>query len=317
MMKKVAYVYHPDYLLHVPPFEHPESPERLVAINEHLASVGLADTLVAAAPDYPDNGEIVRVHDPAYLRRLEMACRRGDLTLDAEDTYITKHSYDIALLSAAGAMAGADAVIAGKADRAFCAVRPPGHHATRTEGMGFCLLNNAAITARYLQARHGVSRVLIVDWDVHHGNGTQSIFFEDPSVFFFSIHENPSFLYPGTGRRWETGKGAGEGTTLNAPMAPNSGDDEYRLAFEQMLAPAMERFRPEFVLVSAGFDAHREDPLADIQLTDEGFRFMTRFVADLADAYCGGRIVSILEGGYERESLTRCTEIHIRELLAE
>ncbi len=183
-----------------------------------------------------------------------------------------------------------------------------------TKGWGFCLLNNAAITVRALQESHGVSRVMIIDWDVHHGNGTQSIFWEDPSVFFFSIHENPAFLYPGTGRRWETGKGAGEGTTLNAPMPPGAGDDEYRLAFEQILAPAAERFRPEFLVLSAGFDAHRDDPLADLELTDEGFRFLSRFAVDLANRYCGGRIVSILEGGYERESLTRCTEIHIREL---
>jgi len=180
--------------------------------------------------------------------------------------------------------------------------------------MGFCLLNNAAITARHLQARHGVSKVMIIDWDVHHGNGTQSIFYEDPSVFFFSIHENPAFLYPGTGRRWETGKGAGVGTTLNAPMAPGAGDDDYRLAFEQLVAPAAERFRPEVLILSAGFDAHRDDPLADIQLTEEGFRFLSRFTIELANRFCGGKIVSLLEGGYERESLTRCTEIHIREL---
>jgi len=265
-------------------------------------------------PDYPDNGEILRVHDPDYLRKLELACRRGDLTLDSEDTYLSKNSYSIALLSAAGAIAGAEAVATGKADRAFCAVRPPGHHAARAEGMGFCLLNNAAITARYLQARHGVSKVMIIDWDVHHGNGTQSIFYEDPSVFFFSIHENPAFLYPGTGRRWETGKGAGVGTTLNAPMAPGAGDDDYRLAFEQLVAPAAERFRPEVLILSAGFDAHRDDPLADIQLTEEGFRFLSRFTIELANRFCGGKIVSLLEGGYERESLTRCTEIHIREL---
>ena len=152
-MKNVAYVYHPDYLLHIPPFEHPESPDRLIAINQHLESVGLLGTL-------------------------ELACRRGDLTLDSEDTYLSKNSYSIALLSAAGAIAGAEAVATGKADRAFCAVRPPGHHAARAEGMGFCLLNNAAITARYLQARHGVSKVMIIDWGVHHGNGTQTIFFE-------------------------------------------------------------------------------------------------------------------------------------------
>jgi len=313
-MKNVAYVYHPDYLLHIPPFEHPESPDRLIAINQHLESVGLLGTLVPVRPDYLDNGEILRVHDPDYLRKLELACRRGDLTLDSEDTYLSKNSYSVALLSAAGAIAGAEAVATGKADRAFCAVRPPGHHAARAEGMGFCLLNNAAITARHLQARHGVSKVMIIDWDVHHGNGTQSIFYEDPSVFYFSIHENPAFLYPGTGRRWETGKGAGVGTTLNAPMAPGAGDDEYRLAFEQLVAPAAERFRPEVFILSAGFDAHRDDPLADIQLTEEGFRFLSRFTVELANRFCGGKIISLLEGGYERESLTRCTEIHIREL---
>ena len=315
-MKRVAYVTHPDYLLHVPPFDHPESPDRLIAIDEHLRRNGLMESLVAVAPGEPSEDDVARVHDPDYLRRLELACRRGDLTLESEDTYLSKNSYGIALLAAAGAVAGADAVASGRVDRAFCAVRPPGHHAGRAEGMGFCLLNNTAVAARYLQARHGVSRIFIVDWDVHHGNGTQSIFLTDPTVFFFSIHENPTFLYPGTGRRWEIGKGAGEGYTLNAPMAPGSGDAEYRLAFEQMLAPAMERFRPEFIIVSAGFDAHRDDPLADIQLTEEGFGFMSRFVADLSNAHCGGRIVSILEGGYERESLTQCTERHIRELMA-
>ena len=315
-MKRVAYVYHPDYLLHVPSFEHPESPDRLIAIDEHLRSTGLMESLVPVAPGEPSEEDVARVHDPEYMRRLELACRRGDITLESEDTYLCKNSYGIALLAAAGAVAGAEAVATGKVDRAFCAVRPPGHHAGRAEGMGFCLLNNTAIAARYLQARHGVSRIFIIDWDVHHGNGTQSIFLTDPTVFFFSIHENPTFLYPGTGRRWEIGRGAGEGCTLNAPMAPGSGDAEYRLVFEQMLPPAMERFRPEFILISAGFDAHRDDPLADIQLTDEGYAFMTRFVADLSNIYCGGRIVSILEGGYERESLTQCTERHVRELLA-
>ncbi len=313
-MRKVAFVYHPDYLLHAPPFEHPESPERLIAITAHLQVTGLLDTLVPVTPDYPDNGEILRVHDPDYLRKLELACRRGDLTLDAEDTYLNKNSYSIALLSAAGAIAGAEAVASGKVDRVFCALRPPGHHAAHAEGMGFCLLNNAAITARYLQARQGVSKVMIIDWDVHHGNGTQSIFYEDPSVFYFSIHENPAFLYPGTGRRWETGEGAGEGTTLNAPMPPGAGNDEYLLVFEQMLAPAVERFRPELLVLSTGFDAHCDDPLADIQLTDEGFRSLSRFLVELANRFCGGKIISLLEGGYERESLTRCTEIHIREL---
>jgi acetoin utilization deacetylase AcuC-like enzyme len=293
-MKRVAWIYHPDYLLHTPPFEHPESPERLVAITDHLGGAGLIDRMVPVTPEYPEDADILSVHDREYLDRLENACRRGDLTLDSEDTYLNRHSFNIALLSAGGAIAGAKAV-----------------------GMGFCLLNNAAIAARYLQARHGVGKVLIVDWDVHHGNGTQNIFLEDPTVFYFSIHEHPTFLYPGTGRRWEIGKGKGEGATLNAPMAPGAGDAEYRTVFEQTLEPAVERFRPEIILVSAGFDAHRDDPLADLQVTEEGFRFMTRHVLALADRFCGGKVVSILEGGYETSSLTSCIEIHVRELLGD
>jgi len=314
-MKRVALAYHPDHLLHAPPFEHPESPERLIAITGHLGSQGLLGKMTAVTPDFADEADILSVHDREYLAKVEAACRRGDMTLDAEDTYLNRHSYNIALLSAGGAIAGAKAVAEGAADRAFCAIRPPGHHAGRDVGMGFCLINNVAVAARYLQTRHGVGKVLIVDWDVHHGNGTQNIFVEDPSVFFFSIHEHPSFLYPGTGRRWEIGKGPGEGTTLNAPMAPGAGDEDYRMTFEQQLTPAVARFRPEILLVSAGFDAHRDDPLADIQLSDEGFRFMTRHVVELANAYCGGKVVSILEGGYEISSLTSCIEIHIRELL--
>jgi acetoin utilization deacetylase AcuC-like enzyme len=314
-MNSVAFVYHPDYLLHAPPFEHPESPGRLVAIADHLAERGLLDKMVPVIPGYPDEADIVRVHEPSYLQKIELACRRGDLTLDAEDTYLNRNSYTVAFLSAGGAIAGAEAVITGKVRRAFCAIRPPGHHADSRTGMGFCLLNNIAIATRYLRSRHGVSRIFIVDWDVHHGNGTQNIFLEDPSVFFFSIHEHPSFLYPGTGRRWETGRGAGEGTTLNAPMQPGAGDAEYRMAFEQMLHPAIDAFRPEIFLISAGFDAHRDDPLADIQLTEEGFRFMTRFIVEMADRHCGGRIVSLLEGGYELNSLTLSVEAHLQELL--
>ncbi len=316
-MKRVAWIYHPDYLLHAPPFEHPESPERLVAITDRLGAAGLIERMLPVTPDYPEDPEILSVHGREYLDKLETACRRGDLTLDSEDTYLNRHSFNIALLSAGGAIAGAKAVAEGAADRAFCAIRPPGHHAGRDAGMGFCLLNNTAVAARYLQARHGVEKVLIVDWDVHHGNGTQNIFLEDPTVFYFSIHEHPTFLYPGTGRRWEIGKGKGEGTTLNAPMAPGAGDAEYRTIFEQTLDPAVDRFRPEFILVSAGFDAHRDDPLADLQVTEEGFRFMTRHVLALADRFCGGKVVSILEGGYETSSLTSCIELHVRELLGE
>ena len=316
-MKRLGIVYHPDYLLHVPPFEHPESPERLIAVMESLKSSGLLDKSIQITPDFADEGDVLAVHDRKYLNQLEMSCRRGDITLDTGDTYLCRHSYNIALLAAGGAIAGAKAVAEGSVDRAFCAIRPTGHHASREMGMGFCLINNVAVAAKYLQARFDIGKVLIIDWDVHHGNGTQNIFNEDPSVFFFSIHEHPTFLYPGTGRRWEIGKGKGEGATLNAPMAPGSGDEEYKLVFEQTLLPAVERFRPGFILVSAGFDAHRDDPLADIQLSNEGFRFMTQFAIKLAQRFCNGKLVSVLEGGYEIPLLTSSVEIHVRELLEE
>ena len=316
-MKRLGIVYHPDYLLHVAPFEHPESPERLTAIMENLESSGLLGKSIPITPDFADDRDVQAVHDQKYLNQFEMSCRRGDITPDAGDTYLCRHSYNIAFLSAGGAVAGAKAVAEGAVDRAFCAIRPPGHHASREMGMGFCLLNNVAVATKYLQSQFDIGKVLIIDWDVHHGNGTQSIFTDDPSVFFFSIHEHPTFSYPGTGRRWEIGKGKGEGTTLNAPMAPGSSDEEYRLVFEQTLFPAVEQFRPDFILISAGFDAHDDDPLSDIRLSCEGFRFMTRHVIKMAEQFCGGRLLSILEGGYEISSLTSSVAVHIQELLDE
>jgi acetoin utilization deacetylase AcuC-like enzyme len=183
--------------------------------------------------------------------------------------------------------------------------------------MGFCLMNNVAVAAKYLQARFDVGKVLIVDWDVHHGNGTQNVFLEDPSVFFFSIHEHPTFIYPGNRAQVGDRERKGGRDDAERPDGAGTGDEEYRLIFEQTLLPAAERFRPEFILVSAGFDAHADDPLADIRLSNEGFRFMTRFVARMAERFCGGKLVSVLEGGYEISSLTSCIEIHIRELLEE
>ncbi|MCL1926867.1 MAG: histone deacetylase [Syntrophorhabdaceae bacterium] len=316
-MKRLGIVYHPDYLLHVSPFEHPESPERLTALMENLESSGLLEKSIQITPDFADDSDVLAIHDQKYLNQFEMSCRRGDIILDAGDTYLCRHSYNIAFLSAGGAVAGAKAVAEGTVDRAFCAIRPPGHHASREMGMGFCLINNIAVAAKYLQSRFDVGKVMIIDWDVHHGNGTQSIFIEDPSVFFFSIHEHPTFSYPGTGRRWEVGKGKGERATLNAPMAPGSGDEEYRLVFEQTLLPAAEQFRPDFILISAGFDAHDDDLSSDTKLSDEGFRFMTQHVIEMAERFCGGRLLSVLEGGYEISSLTSSALIHIRELLEE
>jgi acetoin utilization deacetylase AcuC-like enzyme len=203
-------------------------------------------------------------------------------------------------------------VVERRVKNAFCAVRPPGHHAEAARGMGFCLFNNAALAARHAQQQHGLGRVLIVDWDVHHGNGTQEIFYEDSSVFYFSIHQSP--LYPGTGARAETGAGAGRGTTLNCPFPAGAGRAEILPAFREQLVPAMESFRPELVIVSAGFDSREGDPLGGLRLTDEDFEELTRLLLDLAKRHAGERLVSILEGGYHLPGLARAAAAHVQAL---
>jgi acetoin utilization deacetylase AcuC-like enzyme len=205
-----------------------------------------------------------------------------------------------------------DGVIAGRHASAFCAVRPPGHHAEADRAMGFCLFNNVAVAARYAQKKHGLSRVLIVDWDVHHGNGTQNIFYDDPTVFYFSTHQYP--FYPATGSTAEEGAGLGEGTTLNCPLPAGAGDREILDRFENKLLPAADAFKPEFIFISAGFDAHEEDPLAGLRVTEKGYARLTGFVKDLAARHAGGRIVSALEGGYNLAALGRSVEAHLRVL---
>jgi acetoin utilization deacetylase AcuC-like enzyme len=269
---------------------------RLVAIEAPAA--GLAD--------------IEAVHDPAYVRTVKTEIEAGRDTLSTGDTPLSAGSWEAALRAAGCLLAAADAVVCGRVTRAFCAVRPPGHHASRARGMGFCVFNNVAIAARYLQRKHGVGRVLVVDWDVHHGNGTQAIFYEDPTVFYFSVHQHP--WYPGTGLESESGSGAGRGFTLNCPLPAGSGDEEVTRAFSEKLAPAAQRFKPEFVLVSAGFDARAGDPLGGMKVTDEGFARLTAIVAGIAGEYASGRIVSSLEGGYSLSGLASAAEAHVRRL---
>jgi acetoin utilization deacetylase AcuC-like enzyme len=223
-------------------------------------------------------------------------------------------SLSAAYLAAGGALAGVDAIMRGDVEHAFCAVRPPGHHAETARAMGFCLFNNVAIAARYVQKKYSLSRVLIVDWDVHHGNGTQHSFEQDPSILFFSTHQYPH--YPGTGRATERGIGAGEGFTINVPMDAGDGDDEYHAIFLNVLLPAAEAFKPDFVIVSAGFDAHRDDPLANMGLTEAGYSDLTGLVVGLAKRHAQGRLLSALEGGYNLTALGASVDAHLKALLA-
>jgi acetoin utilization deacetylase AcuC-like enzyme len=310
--KHTGLVYSDVYLQHDPGPQNPESPERLRAIIRALEGARLREKLIQIAPAPAEVKWIARIHDRTYIERVREACERAPADLDG-DTAVSKDSFAVALLAAGGLLKAVDAVVAGKVRNAFCAVRPPGHHATRNRAMGFCLFNNVAIAAQYIRDRHHLSRVLIVDWDAHHGNGTQEAFYNDPNVLYFSTHQFP--CYPGSGTASERGEGAGLGFTVNVPMRPGSGDAEYLGAFREILLPAAEKFKPDFVLISAGFDAHEGDPLTNLNVTAAGFRRMTEMVKGIAERHCGGRMVSVLEGGYHLEYLGESVVAHVREMM--
>lgn len=291
---------------------HPESPARYDAIEQILTSDRSPSGLIRLNPRPASLSDIERCHESRYVQWVREDVQDAIRCLRTGDTDICERSFEVALLAAGGVMSAIDAVMAGRVRNAFCAVRPPGHHATRDRGMGFCIFNNVAIGARYVQHRYGIERILIVDWDIHHGNGTQEIFYEDPTVFYFSTHRWP--YYPGTGGVTECGTGKGYGFTLNCPLACGSGRTEVLGAFRQQLVPAMDRFRPEFVLISAGFDSRLGDPLGGFTLSDDDFADLTRSVMDLAARYAGGRLVSVLEGGYDLEGLAAAVLAHVRTL---
>ncbi len=293
---------------------HPESARRFDAVVGGLETGGLAAKMTRLSPRPIGREDLLLAHTAEYLALAEGEITSGETQLSTGDTVIGPHSWEAALTAAGSALAAVDAVVAGKVANAFCVVRPPGHHASADRGMGFCVLNHVALAARHAQRRHGLKRVLIVDWDVHHGNGTQDIFYADGSVLFFSTHQSP--WYPGTGRADETGTGAGRGTTINCPLPAGSGHDEIFAAFEQKLLPAADVFRPELVLISAGFDSRIGDPLGQFQLSDADFAELTQLLRGLADRHAGGRVVSLLEGGYNLPGLASAAAAHVGALLA-
>ena len=294
-----GYVYDPVYLEH-DLRGHPENQQRLRKILDVMETHDMLKQLahVPAAPVTQERLE--RAHEPHYIEQVWRVAQRGGGHLDA-DTYVRSASYDAALMAAGGLVEATRAVLDGELENAFALVRPPGHHALRGRGMGFCLFNNVAIAARYALAERGLDRVFIVDFDVHHGNGTQDEFAADPAVMYLSTHQYP--YYPGTGYWNETGTGNGEGSIINVPLGGGVGDRGFARIFQEIVAPAAWRFQPELVLVSAGYDAHWDDPLAYMQLSIGGYAAIAQALKDLAEDLCGGRVVFTLEGGYHLEAL--------------
>ncbi len=309
-MARTGFVYHPIYMEHFAGTGHPERPERLAAVIHALEDSGLMDSLASLTPSACPREYVEAVHTARLIDSIEDMCGRAPAYVDP-DTAVSEKSFEAAMFAAGAGVAAADAIMEGEIGNAFCAVRPPGHHAESDRAMGFCLFNNVAIAARYLQRIRGIGKVLIIDWDVHHGNGTQEIFYEDPTVLLFSSHQYP--YYPGTGSMEEGGKGEGETFTVNAPLRAGCGDKEYQDTYAKMLLPVADVFEPDFVIISAGFDAHVSDPLASMRLTDDGYSALTRMAVDIARKHCDGRLISMLEGGYDA-ALGASVTAHIKAL---
>jgi acetoin utilization deacetylase AcuC-like enzyme len=291
--------------------QHPECPQRLESIHAAIIKSGLKDRMVSAEVKSAADADVLRVHPQSHLDSLRRFAAEGGGRIEA-DTVMSPQSADVAWLACGTVVDAVERVLKGDDKTAFCAIRPPGHHAVPNGPMGFCLLGNAAIAARTAIQRLGLNRVLVIDWDVHHGNGTQDVFYEDEQVGFFSAHRFP--FYPGTGRKVETGRGAGRGTTFNLPLQFGISRKEYLSAFSAMLTDAADRMKPELVILSAGFDAHSEDPVGSLGLETEDFEPMTKLVQQVADTHANGRLVSLLEGGYNLERLAECVVLHLNTL---
>lgn len=295
---------------HETEYGHPECPERIDSIRTSLGSL---EGLIPISPRRATLAKVELCHDRAYIEEVLRVIENGETSLANGDVSVCAESGEIALLAVGGALNAVDAVLKGDAANAFCAVRPPGHHARPAAPMGFCLFNSIAIAARHAQQKHGLVRVAIIDWDVHHGNGTQEIFYADPSVLFFSTHQWP--FYPGSGLASEKGEGDGLGTTINRPLYAGSGRREIFSAFEESLIPALDEFRPELILISAGFDSRENDPLGGFRLTDADFADLTDLMLNAAAKHCAGRLVSVLEGGYNLHGLGLAAKAHVERLM--
>jgi acetoin utilization deacetylase AcuC-like enzyme len=306
-----AVIYNPLYLKHETG-AHPERPERASAIAREIERRhALQEHLRWLEPKAATIENILRCHIEAHYETVLRACENNLESLDV-DTTICRDSFEVSRFAAGGVLTAVDAVAGGEAENAFVIVRPPGHHATPDRAMGFCLFNNVAVGARYAQEKYNLERILIIDWDVHHGNGTQDIFYEDSSVFYFSLHQFPH--YPGTGRSIETGEGTGRGYTLNVPLGAGTSARDYRTAFEEGMKQILNKLHPDLIFISAGFDSHREDPLGGLMLETPDFVWLTDRIKQIAAQYSRGRVVSVLEGGYNLRLLGSIAAAHVEAL---
>lgn len=314
-MHQTGFLFDQRYLDHDTGWGFPESSQRLTVTMQHLTAQPWFDSLTKVDPRAAERKWLETTHASEFIDFAQASCAAGNKMLGDPDVRVCESSYDVAVLAAGAALELIDRVMADEIANGFALVRPPGHHAETTHAMGFCLFNSIAIAARYLQQQHGLEKVLILDWDVHHGNGTQHSFEHDPSVMFVSLHQYP--YYPGTGAHSEKGTGKGKNYTLNCPMSAGATDFNYQDAFTQRVLPAVNRFQPEAILVSAGFDAHSMDPLAEINLSTESFGWMTEKMMEVAEQHSNGRLIALLEGGYNLQALPLCVATHLRKLMGQ
>lgn len=315
-MNRTALIYHEDYLKHNAGLGHPECPERLSACMEYFQETGRLDKVVLVEPEPLDKRDLFLVHSREHVDFVENFCASGGGFLDP-DTYVGRDSYYIARLAAGGVWEASRQVMDGNVDNAFALVRPPGHHAHRSKAAGFCIFNNVAVSIRKLQREYGLNKIFLLDWDGHASNGTTSIFYEDNSVLNLSIHQDPRTAYPGTGFVNQIGSGAGLGYTVNVLLEPGSGNPDYVYVFNELVRSLVDSYKPELIVVSAGQDSHRDDPLMQLDLTDEGYAWMTNELVNMADKHCNGKMVVELEGGYNLDALKKTNQAIIEALLGE